>query len=73
MSGEEPSPIPPAVDQLREQSELVLKGVPRPLERLAEILDPGDPRGVRHALGAVPALTACAVLAGATSLSAAGE
>ncbi|WP_377271600.1 ISAs1 family transposase [Peterkaempfera sp. SMS 1(5)a] len=43
------------------------------LERLAEVPDPRDPRGVRHALAAVLALTACAVLAGATSLLAVGE
>ncbi|WP_256098639.1 transposase family protein [Streptomyces agglomeratus] len=35
--------------------------------------DPRDPRGVRHALVGVLALTACAVLAGATSLLAVGE
>lgn len=35
--------------------------------------DPRDPRGGRHALTAVLALTACAVLAGATSLLAVGE
>ncbi|MFJ2478299.1 transposase family protein, partial [Streptomyces sp. NPDC087659] len=35
--------------------------------------DPRDPRGVRHALVAVLALTACAVLAGATSLLAVSE
>ena len=35
--------------------------------------DPRDPRGVRHALVAILALTACAVLAGATSLLAVGE
>ncbi|GGW46788.1 hypothetical protein GCM10010320_28840 [Streptomyces caelestis] len=35
--------------------------------------DPRDPRGVRHALAVVLALTACAVLAGATSLPAVGE
>ncbi|MEV7448693.1 transposase family protein [Streptomyces nigra] len=35
--------------------------------------DPRDPRGVRHALVVVLALTACAVLAGATSLLAVGE
>ncbi|GED88875.1 hypothetical protein TNCT6_59600 [Streptomyces sp. 6-11-2] len=43
------------------------------LERLAEVPDPRDPRGVRHALAVVLALTACAVLAGATSLLAVGE
>ncbi|MFH9969042.1 transposase family protein [Streptomyces mirabilis] len=35
--------------------------------------DPRDPRGVRHALVVVLALTACAVLAGARSLLAVGE
>ncbi len=35
--------------------------------------DPRDPRGVRHALAAVLALSACAVLTGATSLPAVGE
>ncbi|MFJ3867552.1 transposase family protein [Streptomyces nigra] len=47
--------------------------IPGLLERLAEVPDPGDPRGVRHALAVVLALTACAVLAGATSLLAVGE
>ncbi|MFE2610724.1 transposase family protein [Streptomyces mirabilis] len=35
--------------------------------------DPRDPRGVRHALVAVLALTACAVLVGATSVLAVSE
>ncbi|MEU0949677.1 transposase family protein [Streptomyces canus] len=35
--------------------------------------DPCDPRGVRHRLAVVLALTASAVLAGATSLPAVGE
>jgi hypothetical protein len=47
--------------------------IPGLLERLAEVPDPRDPRGVRHALVVVLALTACAVLAGATSLLAVGE
>jgi hypothetical protein len=47
--------------------------VPGLLQRLAEVPDPRDPRGVRHALTVVLALTACAVLAGATSLLAVGE
>ncbi|MER5218587.1 transposase family protein [Streptomyces sp. NPDC002838] len=42
------------------------------LERLADVPDPRDPRG-RHRLAVVLALTACAVLAGATSLLAVGE
>lgn len=47
--------------------------VPGLLERLAQVPDSRDPRGVRHALAVVLALTACAVLAGATSLLAVGE
>ncbi|WP_240797532.1 transposase family protein [Streptomyces sp. F001] len=47
--------------------------IPGLLERLAEVPDPRDPRGVRHALVVVLALTACAVPAGATSLLAVGE
>jgi hypothetical protein len=47
--------------------------IPVRLERLAEVPNPRDPRGVRHALVVVLALTACAVLAGATSLLAVGE
>lgn len=60
--------IPRALDQLRKHPEVVSDEVPRLLERLAEVPDPRDPRGVRHALVAVLALTACAVLAGATSV-----
>jgi predicted transposase YbfD/YdcC len=47
--------------------------VPGLLERLAEVPDPRDPRGIRHRLPVVLALTACAVLAGATSVLAVGE
>ncbi|WP_240116592.1 MULTISPECIES: transposase family protein [unclassified Streptomyces] len=47
--------------------------VPGLPERLSEVPDPRDPRGVRHALVVVLALTACAVLAGVTSLLAVGE
>ncbi|MEW2192727.1 ISAs1 family transposase [Streptomyces microflavus] len=47
--------------------------MPGLLERLAEVPDPRDPRGVRHGLAVVLALAACAVLAGATSLLAVGE
>jgi predicted transposase YbfD/YdcC len=65
--------IPPALDQLREHPEVVFAEVPGLLERLAEVPDPKDPRGVRHALVAVLALTACAVLAGATSVLAVSE
>jgi hypothetical protein len=67
------SPIPAALDQLREQPEPRPEEIPGLLERLAEVPDPRDPRGVRHALAAVLALSACAVLTGATSLLAVGE
>ncbi|KPI23491.1 hypothetical protein OV450_7413 [Actinobacteria bacterium OV450] len=67
------SPIPRALDQFREHPQLAPDEVPGLLERLTEIPDPRDPRGVRHALVAILALTACAVLAGATSLLAVGE
>ncbi|MDH6580299.1 transposase family protein [Kitasatospora sp. MAP5-34] len=66
-------PIPPALGQLREQPDIVPREVPGLLERLAQVPDPRDPRGVRHALAVVLALTACAVLTGATSLLAVGE
>ncbi|ULR53875.1 ISAs1 family transposase [Streptomyces deccanensis] len=65
--------IPRALDQLRKHPEVVSDEVPRLLERLAEVPDPRDPRGVRHALVAVLALAACAVLAGATSVLAVSE
>jgi len=65
--------IPPALDQLRENPRVGPEELPGLLERLAEVPDPRDPRGVRHRLAVVLALTACAVLAGATSLLAVGE
>ncbi|MFJ8604426.1 transposase [Streptomyces shenzhenensis] len=50
---------------MSEHPEAALEEVPGLLERLAEVPDPRDPRGVRHRLAVVPALTACAVPAGA--------
>jgi hypothetical protein len=47
---------PTALDQLRDQSRLAPAEVPGSLERLAEVTDPRDPRGVRHALVIVLAL-----------------
>ncbi|MET7901049.1 transposase family protein [Streptomyces sp. NPDC005355] len=73
MPADASSPIPAALDQLREQPEPRPEEIPGLLERLAEVPDPRDPRGVRHALAAVLALSACAVLTGATSLLAVGE
>nr|WP_260696021.1 ISAs1 family transposase [Streptomyces sp. IB201691-2A2] len=65
--------IPPALDQLCELPDAAPEEIPGLLERLAEIPDPRDPRGIRHALAVVLALAACSVLAGATSLLAVGE
>ncbi|WP_260848453.1 transposase family protein [Streptomyces sp. SLBN-118] len=73
VPGDVSPPIPPALDQLRDQPEAAPWEVPGLLERLAEVPDPRDPRGVRHALAVVLALTGCAVLAGARSLLAVGE
>ncbi|MFF2411288.1 transposase family protein [Streptomyces sp. NPDC058092] len=65
--------IPPALDQLHEHPGVISEEVPGLLGRLAEVPDPCDPRRVRHRLAVVLALTACAVLAGATSLLVVGE
>ncbi|WP_258311253.1 ISAs1 family transposase [Streptomyces sp. NWU49] len=73
MPADASSLIPPALDQLRENPQVGPEEVLGLLERLAEVPDPRDPRGVRHRLAVVLALTACAVLAGATSLLAVGE
>lgn len=72
MPADASSPIPPAFDQLREHPGAVPEEIPGLLERLAEMPDPHDPRGVRHALVVVLALAAGAVLAGAASLPAVG-
>ncbi|MFF1605171.1 ISAs1 family transposase [Streptomyces mirabilis] len=73
MPAEASSLIPPALDQLREHPDVAPEEVPGLLGRLAQVPDPRDPRGVRHALVGVLALAACAVLAGATSLLAVDE
>lgn len=65
--------IPPALDQLRALPGVAPGEIPDLRERLAEVPDPRDPRGIRHALAVVLSLAACAVLAGATSLVAVGE
>ncbi|MFC8882055.1 ISAs1 family transposase [Streptomyces cinereoruber] len=64
---------PAPFDQLREEPDVAPTEVPDLLERLAQVPDPRDPRGARHALAVVLTLAACAVLAGATSLLAVGE
>lgn len=73
MPADASSPIPTALDQLYEQPEAAAGEVPGLPEPLAQVPNPRDPREVRHAPAVVVALTACAVLAGATSLLAVGE
>ncbi|MEU5489393.1 transposase family protein [Streptomyces sp. NPDC020196] len=66
------SPSPPSCDQLGPTAELH-PGRSRPVGTPRAGPDPRDPRGVRHPLVTVLALTACAVLAGAGSLLAVSE
>ncbi|WP_256096214.1 transposase family protein [Streptomyces sp. LUP30] len=73
MPADASSLIPPGLDQLREHPAVTPEDVPGLLERLAQVPDPRDPRGVRHAVVVVLALAACAVLAGATSILAVDE
>ncbi|WTL37337.1 ISAs1 family transposase [Streptomyces brevispora] len=73
MPADASSLIPPALYQLREHREVESEEVSSLLKRLAEVPDRRDPRGVRHRLAVVLALSACAVPAGATSLLAVGE
>lgn len=63
----------PAFEQLRPHPEVSGSDLPDLLERLAQVPDPRDPRGVRHPLVTLLALTACAVLAGARPLLAVSE
>ncbi|MEW1569483.1 transposase family protein [Streptomyces sp. NPDC093509] len=65
--------VPPVFDQLGPHPRAAPREIPDLLERLAQVPDPRDPRGVRHPLVTVLALTACAVLAGARSLLAVSE
>jgi hypothetical protein len=67
------SPISPVLEQLRPHPEVSGNDLPDLLERLAQVPDPRDPRGVRHPLMRLLALTACAVLTGARSLLAVSE
>ncbi|WP_392667092.1 ISAs1 family transposase [Streptomyces sp. LN785] len=65
--------VPPVFDQLGPHPRAAPREIPDLLERLAQVPDPRDPRGVRHPLVTVLALTACVVLAGARSLLAVSE
>ncbi|WP_326818500.1 transposase family protein [Streptomyces sp. NBC_01762] len=67
------SRIPPVLDPLRSQPDAAAHELPALLTRLAAVPDPRKPRGVRHGLVYVLALTACAVLTGATSILAISE
>lgn len=60
--------IPPALIQFGPHPGATPGEIPDLLERFARVPDPRDPRGLRHPLVTVLALTACAVLAGAKSL-----
>ncbi|WSQ14298.1 transposase family protein [Streptomyces sp. NBC_01231] len=59
--------IPTGADQPREQSDVAPEEVPGLPAPLTDVVDPRDPREVRHHLAAVLALTACAIPAETTS------
>src|SRR6185437_9245090 len=67
------SPIPPALDQLRDTAGIRAAQCPGLLECLASVPDPRCARGLRYRLLYILALAAAAVLTGATSLLAVGE
>ena len=67
------SPIDPAIDHLLTASEPFAGDRPGLLVVLTQVTDPRKARGVRHGLGCVLALAACAVLAGARSFVAIAE
>ena len=73
MPADASSLISPALAQLRLQLAARPAEIQGLLEHLAAVPDPRDPRGVRHPVAVVLALTVCAVLAGATSLLAVGQ
>jgi DDE_Tnp_1-associated len=67
------SPIPAAAQRPAAPTALAADQYRSLLEHLAQLADPRQRRGRRHALGTVLAVAACAVLAGATSLAAIAE
>jgi predicted transposase YbfD/YdcC len=67
------SPIPAAAQRPAAPAALAPDQCRSLLEHLAQLADPRQRRGRRHALGTVLAVAACAVLAGATSLAAIAE
>jgi predicted transposase YbfD/YdcC len=66
-------PIPAAAQRPAAPAALAPDQCRSLLEHLAQLADPRQRRGRRHALGTVLAVAACAVLAGATSLVAIAE
>lgn len=73
MPARSSSPIPAGLDQLASQAPPWPGEHPGLLERLAAVPDPRRAQGRRHPLTFVLALAACAVLAGAKSLTAIAE
>ena len=71
------SPISPALEQLQDlpagDRALLAGQCPGLAEHLAQVPDPRDPRGVRHALTSLLLAAIAAVLAGARSFTAVGE
>jgi predicted transposase YbfD/YdcC len=67
------SPIDPVIDHLVAACDPLAGDWPALLEVLGQVSDPRRRRGVRHGLGCVLTLAACAVLAGARSFIAISE
>lgn len=67
------SPIDPVIDQLADLGEPPEVERPALLAALRSIPDPRDPRGVRHQLGAVLSIAACAVITGARTFASIAE
>ena len=64
------SPIDPVVDQLVDLADELDLDRPELLAALRSVPDPRHRRGIRHSVGAILAIAACAVLTGARSFTA---
>ncbi|MGW4898480.1 ISAs1 family transposase, partial [Kitasatospora sp. NPDC004240] len=73
MPARSSSPIPAGLGQLAAARPAALREHPHLLDHLAAVPDPRRAKGRRHPLAFVLALAACAVLAGAKSLTAIAE
>ncbi|WP_179199848.1 ISAs1 family transposase [Streptomyces sp. NRRL B-24572] len=73
MPARSSSPVPAGLGRLATGSLAEPREHPQLLDRLATVPDPRRAKGRRHPLAFVPALAACAVLAGAKSLTAIAE